>query len=81
MKFLPCRCALIRLLLISCFIPAAWAQNGNRIQKIVIRHVGPPAVLTDTGDFDVVRAAIYDFVAVMHRRGPLGARWDAAGVG
>jgi outer membrane protein insertion porin family len=43
MKFLPCRCSLI-CLLVSCFIPAAWAQNANRIHKIIIRHVGPPAV-------------------------------------
>jgi outer membrane protein insertion porin family len=43
MKLLPCRCSLI-CLLVSCFIPAAWAQNATRVHKIIIRHVGPPAV-------------------------------------
>src|SRR5881394_2247078 len=54
MKLLPWRCWLLLLVLAPGWLPLLAAQTGLVVEKIEIRHVGPPAVSDD-----LVRANIH----------------------
>ena len=54
MKLLRCRCSLLLWTLASGWLPLLAAQTGVIVEKIEIRHVGPPAVSDD-----LVRANIH----------------------
>src|SRR5438876_654130 len=54
MKLVRCRCWLLLWMLASGWLPLLAAQTGLTVEKIEIRHVGPPAVSDD-----LVRANIH----------------------
>src|SRR5216110_2785785 len=54
MKLLRCRCWLLLGMLASGWLPLLGAQTGLVVEKIEIKHVGPPAVSDD-----LVRANIH----------------------